>query len=381
MCPRSPRRWVPWGPSSWRSSAWRGEKCGPPEEGRMWVPLTPLDFYRRSHRLFTDRCGVVDEKTRLTFGQFGDRVERLPRGLPAMGLRPKEAVTMLTANTHHLLEGFYGVPLAGGVINPINPRFAPLEIAQLVNDAGSRILCFHHEVTPLVRHILGNLKMVEQFVVLEGDPRVLDFPAVEYETLLARARPYTPDLATLDEDAPLALFYTSGGVAEPRGVLLSHRTLALHAPYAVIAVGLREGDVSLCSVPFFYMNGGGNPQMNPALAATSVLARRSDPDTLLPLIQEERVTVWITAPTALQRLLRAPTLDRFDCSSLRLILSGGAPLSLVTVQEAEERLGAQCVQVYGLTETSPFVTAALPKHGLPAGARRGEQGTPGLPTP
>jgi len=103
----------------------------------MWVPLTPLDFYRRSHRLFTDRCGVVDEKTRLTFGQFGDRVERLAGALRAMGLRPKEAVTMLTANTHHLLEGFYGVPLAGGVINPINPRFAPLEIAQLGADVAA----------------------------------------------------------------------------------------------------------------------------------------------------------------------------------------------------------------------------------------------------
>lgn len=345
----------------------------------MWVPLTPLDFYRRSRRLFADKCGVVDQEQRLSFGSFGERVERLAGALRAMGLRPKEPVSMLTFNTHHLLEGFYGVPLAGGVINPINPRFAPLEIAQLLNDAGSRILCFHEEVTPLVRHILGNLKMVEQFVILEGDPRGLDFPAVEYEALLARARPYTPDLATLDEDAPMALFYTSGGFAEPRGVLLSHRTLGLHALYAVIAVGLREGDVSLCSVPFSYMNGGGNPQMNLAAAARSVLARRSDPDSLLPLIQEERVTVWITAPAVLQRLLRSPALGRFDCSSLRLILSGGAPLSLATVQEAEERLGTECVQVYGLTETSPFVTAALPKHDTPPAERRAYQATAGLP--
>ena len=345
----------------------------------MWVPLTPLDFYRRSRRLFPEKRGVVDQERRLSFRSFGDRVERLAGALRAMGLRPKDPVSMLTFNTHHLLEGFYGVPLAGGVINPVNPRLAPLEIAQLLNDAGSKILCFHGELTPVVRHILGNLKVVERFVILEGDPRTLDFPAVEYEALLERARPYAPDLTGLDEDAPLALFYTSGEVAEPRGVLLSHRTLALHALYAVIAVGLREEDVSLCSVPFFYMNGGGNPQMNPALAATSVLARRSDPDTLLPLIQEERVTVWITAPTALGRLLRSSSLDHFDLSSLRVILVGGAPISEAMIQEAEERLGAQCVQVYGLTETSPFVASAFPKHGIPAGERRGYQATAGLP--
>ncbi len=97
----------------------------------MWVPLTPLDFYRRSRHLFAEKCGVVDHGRRLTFGDFGERVERLAGALRAMGLRPKERVSMLTFNTHHLLEGFYGVPLAGGVINPINPRFAPLEIAQL----------------------------------------------------------------------------------------------------------------------------------------------------------------------------------------------------------------------------------------------------------
>jgi len=170
----------------------------------MWVPLTPLDFYRRSRRLFPEKRGVVDQERRLSFRSFGDRVERLAGALRAMGLRPKDPVSMLTFNTHHLLEGFYGVPLAGGVINPVNPRLAPLEIAQLLNDAGSKILCFHGELTPVVRHILGNLKVVERFVILEGDPRTLDFPAVEYEALLERARPYAPDLTGLDEDAPLA---------------------------------------------------------------------------------------------------------------------------------------------------------------------------------
>ncbi len=345
----------------------------------MWLPLTPLTFLERSGRLFAKKSAVVDETHRFTYAECAERVVRLAGALRAMGLKPKEPVSVLAANTHHLLEAFYGIPLAGGVVSPVNPRLAPLEIAELLNDAGSRILFFHRSLVPTVRHILGNLKGVEQFVILEGDPQALDFPALEYESVLARAVPQRPDLTGLDEDAPMALFYTSGGVAKPRGVLLSHRTLHLHALYAVIAVGLREEDVSLCSVPFYYMNGGGNPQMNPAVAATAVLSRRTDPDTLLPLIQRERVTVWITAPMVLGRLLRSPELDRFDFSSLRLILVGGAPLSLTLLQEAEERLGAQCVQVYGLTETSPFVSAAFPKRDLPRGERQIFQATAGLP--
>ncbi|HSB60909.1 MAG TPA: AMP-binding protein, partial [Vicinamibacteria bacterium] len=234
-------------------------------------------------------------------------------------------------------------------------------------------------LTPAVREVLGNLKAVEQLVVLEGDPRALDFPAQEYEALLAGARAHVPDLAGLDEDAPLALFHTSGGAARPRGVVLSHRTLALHALYAVIAMGLREEDVSLCSVPFSYMNGGGNPQVNPAVAATSVLARRNDPEALLRTIARERVSVWITSPVVLARLLACPELTRAACESLRLVLVGGAPIAEATVRAAEERLGARCVSVYGLTETSPFITAAFPKRDLPREAWPACQATAGLP--
>ncbi len=345
----------------------------------MWLPLTPLTFLERSGRLFAKKSAVVDETHRFTYAECAERVVRLAGALRTLGLKPKEPVSFLSANTHHLLEAFYGVPLAGGVINPVNPRLAPLEIAELINDASSRIMVFHRDSLPAVRHILGNLKGVEQFVILEGDPKELDFPALEYESLLSRSAPQEPDLTGLDEDAPMALFYTSGGVAKMRGVLLSHRALHLHALYAVIAVGLTEEDVSLCSVPFSYMNGGGNPQMTVAVAATAVLARRTDPDTLLPLIHEERATVWITAPTVLGRLLRSRELHRFDLSSLRLILVGGAPLSSDLIQEAEEHLGAQCVQVYGLTETSPFVSAAFPKRDFLQEERRLYQARAGLP--
>lgn len=344
----------------------------------MWLPLTPLEFYRRSGRLFGDRIGVVDEGRRASFASFADRVERLAGALRAAGLRPREPVSVLAPNTHHLLEAFYGVPLARGVVHPVSPRRAPLEIAELLNDAGARLLFFHGSLTGLVREILGNLKAVERLVILEGDAHALDFPALEYEALLEGATPHVPDITGVDESAPMALLHTSGGVARPRGVLLSHRALALHALYAANATGLGPTDVSLCSVPFSYMNGGGNPQLNLAVGAMSVLARETTPETLLPLIETERVTVWITAPTVLKRLVRFPDLERFDRSSLRLVLVGGAPVPEALIYEAEERLGARCLEVYGLTEASPFVSMGLPSAPRPL-EKRARQGTPGFP--
>lgn len=345
----------------------------------MWVPLTPLDFYRRGRRLFAAKTAVVDEGRRLSFGKLADRIERLAGALRAAGCRPREAVSFLSPNASALIEAFYAAPLAGGVLHPVNPRREALEIAELLNDAGSRLLFFHASLAPLVGQIVGNLKAVEQLVVVEGEPAGLGFPAMAYETLLSRATPYAPDLTALDENAPAALFHTSGGASKPRGVVLSHRALALHALYAVIAMGLREEDVSLCSVPFAYMNGGGNPQINLAVGATSILARRNDPETLLGLMAREKVTVWITAPFVLSRLLRSPALPAAEVDSLRLVLVGGAPLADAVLAEAEQKLGARCLAVYGLTETAPFVSAAFPKSTLAPEQRRAAQSTAGLP--
>lgn len=345
----------------------------------MWVPLTPLDFYRRSRSLFAGKVGAVDGSRRLTYGELGDRVERLAGALRGFELRPKEVVSVLSPNAAPLLEAFYGVPLAGGVVHPVNPRLAPLEIAELLNDAGSRFLFFHGSATGAVREIVGNLKAVEHLVVFDGTTSGLGFPATAYESLLGKAAPYVPDLSALDENAPCALFHTSGGASKPRGVVLSHRALALHGLFAVIAMGLREEDVSLCSVPFAYMNGGGSPHANLAVGTTSVLAHRNDPETLVELIAREKVTVWITAPFVLSRLLKSPALGMYGGESLRLVLVGGAPVAEDVVAEAEEKLRARCVGVYGLTETAPFVSAAFPRGTLLPERRRAAQATAGVP--
>jgi fatty-acyl-CoA synthase len=142
-------------------------------------------------------------------------------------------------------------------------------------------------------------------------------------------------------------------------------------------VGLREDDVVLCSVPFSYMNGGGSPQMNLLVGATSVCAARLDPEVLLDLVAGENVTVWTTAPAALLRLMEQPRL----ALRLRLVLVGGAPITPAVVKDAEERLGAHVVSVYGLTETSPYISAAFAPPGVRGPERHALQATAGRPIP
>src|SRR6476661_9954498 len=153
----------------------------------MFVPLTPLTFYRRAEAVFGRKVGVVDGERRFTYAEFAARVDRLAGGLRGLGVGPGDVVSLLTYNTHQLLEAYYGVPQAGAILNPLNIRLFPDEIAYILNHAESKVICFHRELLPIVEAIRGKLRGERHLVVMEGSAAELDFPALEYEALLERA--------------------------------------------------------------------------------------------------------------------------------------------------------------------------------------------------
>jgi acyl-CoA synthetase (AMP-forming)/AMP-acid ligase II len=324
----------------------------------MFVPVTPLEFRRRAERLFGPKTGVIDGEKRFTYAEFGERSRRLAAALRTLGIAPGEIVSFLTYNTHHLLEAYYGVLQAGAVLNPINIRLHPKEIAYILNHAESRALFFHRDFTPIVEAVRGSIETVRELVALEpeGAP---PFAAHEYEALLG-ASPLAAD-PEVDENSVAELFYTSGTTGRPKGVALTHRALYLHALYAAIAKQTTDATVHLHVVPMFHVNGWGAPHAVTALGGTHVMLRKIDPVEIFRLIEKERVTTLYGVPAIYNALVHHPQAGTFDLSSLRLIISGGAPPSTVLIKAIEEKLGCPAVVGYGLTETSPVLTLALPK--------------------
>jgi len=347
----------------------------------MFVPLTPLAFYRRAEDLFGNKVGVVDGDERFTYADFATRVDGLAGALRDLGVGRGDVVSFLTYNTHQLLEAYYAVPQLGAILNPLNIRLFPDELAYILNHARSKVICFHRELLPCVEALRGKLEGERNFILIEGEAAELDFAALEYESVLDRARPLRIDLDEIDENSPCELFYTSGTTAEPKGVLLSHRTLALHAFSLAISVGHTEGDVFMHVVPMYHANGWGNPQSVTMLGARHVMLRTFDPESFVRLIGQERVTLTMGVPTIFNAIVNSPAVGQYDTSSLRKTLSGGAPVPAALVAAVEEKLGCQLVQGYGLTETAPLLTVANPKSELATTdeARRAMQATTGLP--
>lgn len=324
----------------------------------MFVPLTPLDFRDRAEELFANKIGVIDGNTRFTYREFGERTHRLANALRAAGLQKGDRVSFLTYNTHHLLEAYFGVVEAGGILNPINIRFTPKDIAYVLNHSASAFLFFHQDFAPLVRTIRPGLPGTRGFVVMDGECAE---PAThEYEQFLASAEPGYRRPA-LDENDIAELFYTSGTTGIPKGVALTHRTLYLHALNMGLAIRATDADVVLHIVPLFHVNGWGTPQMLTALGGTHVMLRKFDPVACFTLTQAHKVTRMIGVPTMFNAMLNHPDRDRFDLSSVENVLLGGAPSAPSLVKAVQEAFGCRCIVGYGLSETSPVLTIAWPK--------------------
>ena len=348
----------------------------------MFVPLSVLEFRDRAETYFGDKIGVVDGDKRFTYRQFGERTHRLANALRELGVQPGDRVSFITYNTHQLLEAYYGVLEAGAVLNPINIRLTPKEIAYIVGHAGSKVVFFHKDFKPLVEALIPELPQKPRFVIMEG---ALDGVATdEYEALLSGGSPdaLTPEI---DENAMAELFYTSGTTGFPKGVSMTHRELYLHCLYAEIGLQFGEDDVVLHVVPLFHVNGWGTPHFLTMVGGRHVMLRKFEPLALMQAIEKHRVTRVLAVPAIFNAILNHSERAKHDLSSLKQVIIGGAPSSPTLIAALEEQLHCQAIVGYGLTESSPILTLATPRTFLtesePAEKRLARQAWTGWPLP
>ena len=337
----------------------------------MKVPLTPIRFLYRARDQFGSKRAIIEDEDSWTYSQFSDRCHRLASLLLSWGISTGARVAFLSYNSHALLEAYFGVLLAEAVLLPLNVRLTANDFRLILNDAEADILFLDPDFLPSIEEIRGDLRTVHRFVQLDpGHQRDWIEPHAYDELIQQQSPAPDKDVRPIDEDSTAELFYTSGTSGQPKGVMLTHRNLYLHALEVALMLGIRDDDVQLHTIPLFHVNGWGTPQFLTCVGGCHVLMRKFEPKTTFRLIEKHRVTLFCAVPTMALSLLDHAGKRDYDLSSMRLVNLGGASSTPDLVRRLEETFSCQCVAGYGLTETSPIVTLAFPKAHL---GERGEK--------
>jgi fatty-acyl-CoA synthase len=330
----------------------------------MNIPLTPIRFLRYAEQQFPHRTAVVCGKERFTYAQFAERADRLAGALRKTGVRAGDRVAFLSMNCHRLLEAYYGVVEAGAVLLPLNIRLAAQELAYILNDSGASVLFLQSCFLGLCESFRSKLSTVKAFFSLDAGAQADWLSAQNYEALLSGSPAHRADIMQVDENSLAELFYTSGTSAEPKGVMLTHRNIYLHALNAGLAMHTDNESVELHTIPLFHANGWGVAHFLTLLGGKHVMMQKFDPPEVFRLIEAERVNYCSLVPAMATALVNCPERQKYDLSSLKRISLGGAASSPTLVREVEEKLGCTCFSGYGLTETAPVLTISPMKPGL-----------------
>jgi fatty-acyl-CoA synthase len=320
--------------------------------------LTIGAIARRAEAMSSTRAVVSKspdgDTRRETWGAVIARARRLGTALAELGVAPGDRVASLCWNQAEHLDLYFGVPMIGAVLQTLNSRLGAEDLADIVTFAGSRVIVADASLAGLLEQIRATAEIDHAIVV--GDAGGADFLA--YEALLSAADPDSPQQYESDERDACTLCFTAGTTGRPKGVLYSHRSVALQALAAMASDfgGLSGDDVILVAVPMFHGNAWNQPYAA-ALAGSALVLPHSDlrAETLLRTIEEERVTVVGGAPAVWWDVLAA--LDgepgRFDLSSLRMLRIGGARTPVELLRGLSERHGLPVVSGFGMIELGP----------------------------
>jgi fatty-acyl-CoA synthase len=316
--------------------------------------LTPLLFLERAARVYARRNGVVYGRRRLSYGEFGERVQRLASALTGAGLRRGDRVAFLAPNVPALLEAHFGVALAGGVLVAINTRLNAEEIAYILDHSGARLLFADAELAQGLAGQAASLASIELTVTIDdpecapGVAHVFDGP--EYEAFIGVDIDSSLRFRVQSEQDLYSINYTSGTTGRPKGVMYTHRSAYLNALSEIIAHRVESTSTFLWTLPMFHCNGWCFPWALTGVGARHVLLRKVDPPLVWRLIGEEGVTHFNGAPTVLTMLINDPAAPAERLPRALRIATGGAPPS-PTLLAQWERIGANITHLYGLTET------------------------------
>jgi long-chain acyl-CoA synthetase len=313
---------------------------------------------RESARRSPGKTAVILGELRLSYGQLDELSDRVAANLAAAGLEPGDRVALQLPNIPRFVIAYFGILKAGGVVVPMNVLLKAPEIAFQLEDSGARALITYGGILDESAKAAESAGVTSVYVV--GEPGAAPVvgtasTGIAFEALLAGDAP-GPQLAERGASDPAVIIYTSGTTGTPKGAVLAHIGLYMNADIPGRLFEFSPDDTVLVALPLFHVFGLSSV-MNTCvlLGGTMTLVPRFEPRAVLQTMQRDRVTVFEGVPTMFIALLQAADGADYDLS-LRVAVSGGAPIPGEVIDSFESRFGVPILEGYGLSESSSAAT-------------------------
>lgn len=317
--------------------------------------------------LWPDKEALVDGDKRFTYKQFAQRVASLAKRLKELGLKRGSSVAISSPNTHEYMEVYFACAISGIILVPLNYRLASEELVDIIADSDAELFFCHTEFWKqgfeLLPHSLGL-----RHVVWIGDKHMRtpdthrQCEQHDYEDLLQKECSFAElDLPHMGADDLAQLYYTSGTTGRPKGVMLSHGNVAVNALAAVAELKFTDKDTWIHAAPLFHLADAWSVFAITWVGGKHVFVPHFNSQHVLKVISQEQVTSTVLVPTMLNAILNDPIVEKYEYPALRLIITGGSPIAPEMVKKVMRTFTCEYVQIYGMTETSPFLTMSIPK--------------------
>ena len=302
-----------------------------------------------------EATAVLDEGYRATLGAHVERSLRLAGALEGVGVGKGDRYAVMAFNSHRFLELYHAGFLGGAVVNPLNLRLAPKELAFILADSGTKVVFVDATFAPLVDAVKGEAG-VEQ-VVLVGDG---DAPHdVRYEDLLASGETAVPPEPA--EDDPAVLMYTGGTTGLPKGVLLEQRAIVLDQYKLALVWGMDPSVVYLHQTPMFHAASLGALLAVPCGGGTTTFVPAFEPKAVLDAVETHAVTMTVMVPTMIAMLLNHPDFRPERLASLTTLTYGASPMPAALLDQLLRMFPElELYQGYGMTENAGLLTVLRP---------------------
>ena len=317
---------------------------------------------------FANKPAIIFYGNEITYKELKDLVWKAAGGLRKLGVQKGDRVYLALENCPQFIISYYAAMALGAIVIAGSPMFKEGELTYALNDCTAKVVIIEDALYPILQSIRDKVPAVESVVVtslaeyLPSEPSLPVPPGMTNESV---EYPDTIDWSEFINSEPLdkmveldikkdvaLLQYTSGTTGNPKGAMITHFNIMANATSAPMSVRATSEDVYLTVLPLFHVTGMTNSMNAPVyLGATMVVITRFDAETLLIAIEKYKCSVWLAITTMNIAVINHPNLKKYDISSLRALISGGAPVPPAIVEKYRELTGCNLVEGFGMSET------------------------------